>query len=150
MLIKVEQCSQYIMCKKLLIKHLYDMKTKQNRYMHKKKKVERIFTRIWPPPLPWLAVNLHNKKLKFLKLKEFFKFMLYTDFTYLVTRKLTRTPGSVASLHCFSGEHLWLRLLKWSLCPYRGGESLGPKGNTILETSILYFHVKGKLSTDLH
>lgn len=40
MLIKVEQCSQYIMCKKLLIKHLYDIKTKQNRYMHKKRKLK--------------------------------------------------------------------------------------------------------------
>jgi len=37
------------------------------------------------------------------KLKEFFKFMLYTGFTYLFTRKLTGTPGSTASLHCLSG-----------------------------------------------
>lgn len=32
--------------------------------------------------------------------------MYYTGFTYLFTRKLTKTPDLLASLHCFSGKHL--------------------------------------------
>lgn len=65
-----------------------------------------------------------NKKFKIFKLKEFFKFMLYTGFTYLFTRKLTKTPVSMASLHCFPGGHLRQKFLKlslwWSNPPHQG------------------------------
>ena len=115
-------------------------------YIYRKRKL----TGYSPTPgLPYshgVGVHLCNKKFRIFKLKEFFKFMLYAGFAYLVTRKLTRTPGSVASLHCFSGEHLWLRLLIWSLCPYSKGESPGRQGSTILETFIPYFRVNEKKS----
>ena len=96
------------------------MKTKQNRYMNRKRKLKGYSPK---PCLPHPCA-CSNKKFKIFKLKEFFKFMLYTGFTYLFTRKLTKTPGSMASLHCFPGGHLRQKLLKlslwWSNPPTRG------------------------------
>ena len=83
-------------------------KNKTKHIYEQKRKVERLFTKTLSPPTHGLAVHLRNKKFKNFKLKEFFKFTLYTGFTYLFTRKLTKTPGSKASLHCFSGD-VWSR-----------------------------------------
>lgn len=98
-------------------------------------------------PTHGLAVHLHNKKLKIFKLKEFFKFTLYTGFTYLFTRKLTKTPGSKASLHCFSGD-VWSRGC-WNCLfarprPDRGWFIHGQFPWAILEVCIPYFRVSEK------
>lgn len=79
---------------------------KQKQINAQKREVERIAIKTLPPRHHGHAVHFCDKKLKIFKLKKFFKFMYYTGFTYLFTRKLTKTPDLLASLHCFSGKHL--------------------------------------------
>ena len=120
-------------------------------------------TDIWIEKESWKAIHQNlvspypcacsNKKFKMFKLKEFFKFMLYTGFTYLFTRKLTGTPGSTASLHCLSGGRLRQKLLKlslwWSNPPTRGW-LIQTMRNMIKFVFHIFVWKKKKPSRDLH